>query len=192
MVMPLQAISSRGQHTTAGQTRDRLTNSIDGDRWYAVYTLPNKEECARNHLVEQGLEAFLPAFSKHVRHARQEKCVRAPLFSRYLFVKVDLRRCRWRSINNTVGVSSLVMQNDAPVPVPRGLVEALQESVGVDGCVSFPKLRAGQSVRVVSGPLKERLGVLERLSGSERVWVLFDLMNARVRINMSLDSLAAG
>ena len=40
-------------------------------RWYAVHTLPHKEELAELNLKRQGFTTFTPRAVKSVRHARQ-------------------------------------------------------------------------------------------------------------------------
>ena len=162
------------------------------DRWYAIYTLPNREGCARANLENQGFKTFLPLISKNIRHARQSRTILAPLFPRYLFMTLNLQRDSWRSVNGTLGVASIVMQNGGPVPVLKGIVEALQASVDETGGVCFSRLKQGQSVRVVSGPFAEQLGVLEHLAHSERVWVLLNMMNSKVRVVMNIHSLVPG
>ena len=99
-------------------------------RWYAVNTLPRREFRARQQLENQGFRVFLPQGLKTVRHARKLTNVLAPFFPRYIFVELDLTFHRWRSVNGTFGVRSLVMQGETPHPVPRGIVETMLASVG--------------------------------------------------------------
>jgi transcriptional antiterminator RfaH len=155
------------------------------ERWYAVHTHPNRETIAGRHLLQQGFKAFVPRYAKQVRHARQCKAVMAPLFPRYLFVALDLRRHRWRSVNGTRGVATLVMQNGLPTPVAAGAVEALLERSGDDEVVKLDELRPGQSVRVVAGPFAEQIGVLQRLSGPERVRLLLEMMHGQISIELT-------
>jgi transcription antitermination factor NusG len=96
-------------------------------RWFLAHTLPKSECRAELHLGAQGFRTYFPQFQKTVRHARQLRTVRAPLFPRYLFVSLDLDRDRWLSVRSTVGVSSLFSCLGRPVPVPVGIVEALIE-----------------------------------------------------------------
>src|SRR6516162_8502295 len=98
------------------------------ERWFLAHTQPKSECKAELHLGAQGLRTYLPQIEKTVRHARQLRTVRAPLFPRYLFVILDLGRDRWLSVRSTVGVSSLFSSRDGhPVPVPMGIVESLIE-----------------------------------------------------------------
>ena len=90
---------------------DAAPPSVAGQRWFLVYARPKGEATARLNLAAQGFRAFLPQVRKTVRHARQLRTVRAPLFPRYLFVELDLARDRWLSIRSTIGVqTSLLVQ----------------------------------------------------------------------------------
>src|SRR6266487_6089250 len=96
------------------------------ERWFLVNAQPKSERKAELHLGAQGFRTYLPQIQKTIRHARQLKSVRAPLFPRYLFVILDLERDRWLSVRSTIGVSSLFSNRDGrPVPVPIGIVESL-------------------------------------------------------------------
>jgi Transcription termination factor nusG len=100
-------------------------NMLDPEsRWFAVHTQPMRERTAQDHLEAQVYRTFLPTRLKTVSHARKLRTIVAPFFPRYLFVVIDLKRQRWRSVNGTVGVASVVMQGDRPQPVPHGVVEA--------------------------------------------------------------------
>lgn len=161
-------------------------------RWYVVQSLARREIGACGQLGAQGFDAFLPQIAKTVRHARKLRNVRAPLFPGYLFVRMDLRRARWRSINGTFGVAALVMAHDRPAPVPFGVVETLRDKADATGLVAFDRdLDLGQRVRVVSGPFAESFGSLDRFDASERVRVLLDIMGGQVPVLISRGSLRA-
>src|SRR5262244_81166 len=103
----------------------RPTTLSEGERWYAVHTLPFAEARAERHLQRQEFRTFQPKRHKTIRHSRKLSTVEAPFFPRYLFIVLDLSRHQWRSVNGTIGVSRLVMRGDQPHPVPPGVVEAL-------------------------------------------------------------------
>jgi len=77
------------------------------------------------HLTAQGYEVFAPVIQRRMCRRRELRITASPLFPGYIFVALNLHRDRWRSINGTAGVSSLVMAGDVPLPLPHGLVEAL-------------------------------------------------------------------
>lgn len=156
-----------------------------GKRWFLAHTLPHKETSAQMRLTDQGFRSFLPRCLKTVRHARRLRQVCAPLFPRYLFVALNLDRDRWRSVNGTIGVSSLVMAEGRPLPVPEGVVETLAASADRSGRLRFAHdFRPGQKVRLVHGPFAEALGVLDRLDGQGRIEVLLNIMGGAIRVRL--------
>ena len=163
-----------------------------GERWYVVRALAKREHGAAAQLAGQGFRVFLPKVSRNVCHARKTKAVHAPAFPGYLFVALDLRRDRWRSINGTFGVMSLIMAEERPVPVPRGVVEAIINYVDESGICRFDRdLMEGQAIRVTSGPLAEAVGELVRLDKGGRVRVLLEIMGGRVLATIERSSLVA-
>lgn len=154
-------------------------------RWYAVQCLANREAVALVHLQNQAFEAFLPQRRKTRRHARKFDIVLAPFFPGYLFVRLDLSRDRWRSVNGTHGVARLVMQGDAPAPAPVGIIEGLREACDEMGVLRFRDrdgLEVGQTVRILSGAFVDFIGELDRLDETGRVRVLLEIMGGRVPI----------
>lgn len=101
-----------------------------GNRWHVVYTNPQAERRATQHLTEQGYQAYLPLVIVRRRDAVIRSLlhnVQVPLFSRYLFVRLDVTRDPWQPIVSTLGVRSLLRRPDGtPEPAARGAVEALQ------------------------------------------------------------------
>jgi transcriptional antiterminator RfaH len=163
---------------------DRRSLALEGnERWYLVHTLPHGERRAQLHLGAQGFRTHFPTIQRTIRHARQLRTVRAPLFPRYIFLILDLGRDRWLSVWGTVGVSSLYTCQDRPVAVPEGIVETLIENTDEANLALFSSgLMTGQSVRIVSGPFADFVGTLERLDAAGRVRVLLDMMGTAVPV----------
>ncbi len=81
-------------------------------RWYAANVFSGKEGFVERYLHRQGFVSFVPRSEKTVRHARRFNTRMAPYFPGYIFVAMDVALQRWRSVNGTFGVRSLVMQGD--------------------------------------------------------------------------------
>jgi transcription elongation factor/antiterminator RfaH len=161
------------------QTASLTPASCEGERWFVVCARPHGEKRAHAHLKNQDFGCFLPLHSKTVRHARQFRSVLAPLFPRYLFVKLDLARDRWRSILGTQGVSNLIMEGERPKPVRPGVVEALSAAADQAGLIGRPpELRIGAAVRLQTGPLAGLVGELLTLDDNGRVSVLMSLLGS--------------
>ena len=172
-----------------------ITNPFDlatGEHWYVVQTLSKREAKAEFHLRQQGFRPFLPVVMRTIRHARKVRKAKVAAFPGYLFVIIDPNRDRWRSINGTIGVSRLVMAETAPMPAPRGVVECLLAYRDETGVCRFDRdLAAGQAVRVVSGPLAQALGTLDRLDGNGRVRVLINILGGQVAATIDRAALEA-
>jgi transcription antitermination factor NusG len=124
------------------------------------------------------------------RHARKIEKVRRPFFPGYLFVSLDIERERWRSINSTVGVIRIILQNERPAPAPVGVVEALMAASDSDDVLQIRMdLNVGQKVRVIDGPLADLIGELDQLTDPDRVRVLLDIMGGRTRVTLPRDYL---
>jgi transcription elongation factor/antiterminator RfaH len=164
---------------------------VGNERWFVAHTLPKSEWKAELHLGAQGFRTFQPQIRKTIRHARQLKTVRAPLFPRYLFVILDLERDRFLSVRSTVGVSSLFSNRDGrPVPVPIGIVESLIERSDDTLTRLDNGLVKGQQVRILTGPFVDFIGTLDRLNAAGRVRVLLQLMGTAVPVALHRSALA--
>jgi transcriptional antiterminator RfaH len=161
--------------------------------WYVVQTRPHVEVRAAQHLQRQGFATYLPRHLKRRRHARRTEIVAAPLFPRYLFVRVDMATQRWRSIHSTIGVSRLVCNGDDPAVVPDAVIAALR-SHERDGYVRLPArplFKPGEAVRILDGAFASCPGLYDGMASGERVAVLLDLLGRKVRILLESDSVVA-
>jgi transcriptional antiterminator RfaH len=146
--------------------RATSTSQSGSERWYLGHTLPHKERVAQSHLKRQGFKVFLPVIASMRHHARKTEPVRIPLFPRYLFIQLDLKRDRWRSINGTVGMAFLLTNKDEPYPVPLGFVEHMKEFFDSDGFL----LSEAAPASVDEAPeATGQLGELMHRDGQERV-----------------------
>jgi len=111
------------------------------------------------------------------------------LFPRYAFVSLDLDRHRWRSVNGTLGVETLLMSADCPLPVPINVVEEILAAADEDGS-SILTMVSLQVVRF-DWSLDPLLGPLEPLSSSMRRArrLLLRMMNTSVRLKVPRDIL---
>ncbi|MBV9290177.1 MAG: transcription antiterminator NusG [Hyphomicrobiales bacterium] len=156
-----------------------------GERWFAARVQPHREITAQVNLDRQGFRNFAPKVRRTVRHARTLRNALAPLFPGYVFVALDLSIQRWRAVNNTIGVVSLIMGAEQPTPVPMGIVEALVTATEASGVIRLDRdLEIGDKVRILSGPFAEALCRLVHLDGNGRVRVLLEIMGGQVPVEL--------
>lgn len=163
------------------------------ERWFAVHTQPKAEDKAARHLRNQGFDAYLPVYARRRSHARRVELVRAPFFPRYLFVRIDLEAARWRAVNSTVGVVSLVQAGGRPAPLPDSVIAALRGREDDNGLIRNerpPDFAKGAPLRVVDGPLADLVGLFD-VGDDERVILLLDLLGRPVRVRLARDMVTA-
>lgn len=160
-------------------------------RWYVARTKARSETRARVSLRRQGFEVYLPQYAKRRRHARRTEVVGSPLFPGYLFLQMDLSSSPWHSVNSTVGVHSLLCHGRMPAAVPEGVVEELRARETGDGLVplsSLTVLERGEMLRIVDGPLNDRVGIYEKMTSGERVVLLLRLLGRDVEVAVPLNA----
>lgn len=161
-------------------------------RWFVAQTLSRSEGRAQAQLQAQEFHTFLPRVERTVRHARKLRTVLSAAFPGYIFVRLDLQRDRWRSVNGTIGVSRLIMARDLPVPAPPGVVETIMGYVDEFGVARFDRdLVEGQAIRIKAGPLADAVGTLVRLDSSGRVRVLLEIMGGAIQASFERSVLEA-
>ncbi|MDN2583031.1 transcription termination/antitermination NusG family protein [Aquibium sp. ELW1220] len=181
-----------GIHAAISSDPEALPIGSDGRRWYVVHAFTGREKEADAHLRNQGFDTFNPIEIRTVRHARRLVTKSRAFFPGYLFVRIDVDLDRWRSINGTRGVRSLIMQAERPVACPRGLVERLVEAADPDGVIDTRStLRPGQKVKVKTGPFADLVGTLDRLDNSGRAKVLLEIMSGERAVSMAGHDLEA-
>ncbi|WP_287103332.1 transcription termination/antitermination NusG family protein [Mesorhizobium sp.] len=190
--------AERRRVTSPEETTTRVVESLQQPaagpavRWYAASVFPGKENIAERHLRMQGFHSFVPRCEKTTRHARRIETRPAAYFPGYMFIALNVALQRWRSVNGTFGVRSLIMQGERPLPVPSGLVERFIALTGKDGLLDFSgRLAAGASVRILSGPFAEMIGRLDRLDPAGRARVLVAIMNGEIPVDMDSRELVA-
>ncbi|MCI5073637.1 transcription termination/antitermination NusG family protein [Oricola sp.] len=158
-------------------------------RWYVVATRPAREALAAQQLENQSFEVFLPKRKATIRHARKLITKTAPLFPGYVFVRMCVDTVRWQSINGTMGVKFILMQDERPIALPKGFVESLQGFSDAEGFVSYaPQLKVGDTVTLMSGPFAKQVGELISMDDRGRVEVLMRFVSS-IAVKTSQDNL---
>ena len=150
--------------------------------WFVAQVRPNGLKRARTNLSRQGFSVFAP----QERHGRGRL-----LFPGYLFVQFDPDTPGWTRVNNTLGISRLVVNGRArPRPLPAGWMAGLLRRCDAEGRLLPPDdLGAGDRVRVVAGPFADLVLTIESLDHDGRVRALFDIMGRTTAVSLDPDCL---
>jgi len=150
----------------------------DQTQWYAVRTKPNEEDRANINLKAWQVETFTPKVKElHTSDFGVGRYVTRPLFSRYIFARFDVER-QLHNINYTRGVQGVVSFGGCPVSIDDVVIDRIKEQIDDDGFIRIDDFKAGDPVRINSGPLQSIEGVFERkLKDKDRVKILLNTMS---------------
>jgi transcriptional antiterminator RfaH len=165
---------------TNGRSRGR-----EPDAWVAVHTQPHRESVAVQNLERQEFEVYIPRLLKRIRHARKAQNVLRPMFPGYVFVKVAIDLQHWRPIKSTIGVRDVVSCGNQLSTLSDAFIASLKARE-VDGAIVRPEspYQIGQQIRIAGGPFDGLIGTILEMDERERLTVLMDLLNGRVKVNV--------
>jgi len=158
--------------------------------WACAQLETNRTAVALHFLKLNGFEIYCPRVREQIR-SRGRKIIRTPLlFPSYTFVLVV---AGWWSARWSPGVVRLVMDGEQPARVSDDVITEIRsrERNGLVELVKPRGLRPGTRVRVISGPLSERIGMLALLKPHERVVVLLNLLGGDQRVDLATNAIEA-
>jgi len=151
----------------------------DSELWFAVWTRNQCEPKVESALERKGLHVFLPRLRVPSRRRDRRVVLEQPLFPGYLFLRFTPSRESYIRVAGTQGVVRVLGERwDALDPVPDEQVEAVR------------RVRAGDRVRIVAGPLVGLEGfVREELGGRATFVVSVDLLRRSVGVEVRAEAL---
>ena len=154
-------------------------------RWYAAYTCANHEKKVRDQLQERCVESFLPLYQTVRRWKDRQKRLEMPLFPGYIFVRIAL--VDRLTILQVPSIVRLVGFNGHPAELPQAEIDSLRKGLA-SGIRAEPNpfLTIGRHVRIKSGPLEGREGILIRRKGRLRVVLSIDLILRSIMVDVHL------
>lgn len=175
------------------QNLDALPVSFrSGSQWYCVRTNIKSESRAVQSLKEQGFDTFLPLAKKWIVRARKKKERDLPLYSRYLFVRVNPDMDGFYKISTANGVEGLLSNCGIPSAIPDADINDLRAQQGMglwDETTQVLRMEPGSLVKLIRGPLSNCVGVLERAISKKLVEVRFRFFGRETLMKISLANL---
>lgn len=92
--------------------------------WYAVSTKPHQEKQAELHIMQCGIECFLPLLKESKIIRRRRKTVIEPLSLGYLFAQFAVER-HYRAVGYATGVRKVVEFGSGPVELDATMIDAI-------------------------------------------------------------------
>ena len=94
--------------------------------WFAVQTKARHEKRVAAELEEKGVVAFLPLYSEVHQWSDRKRQVELPLFSTYVFVRIDGEQSSRIKVLQTNSVFRFVGVRGMGSPIPDEQIETLQ------------------------------------------------------------------
>lgn len=151
--------------------------------WYALKVRTGAEPRVKTSLGHKGYDVFLPTWLDCRPYSDRVKKIQAPLFSGYLFCRLDIEHRL--PVLTTSWVDSIVSFGGEPCPIEEREIAAIQRVVAAgSGPIPWPYLCNGDRVRVQFGPLAGIEGFVLRADGKERLILSLDLLQRSVAVEI--------
>lgn len=158
-------------------------------KWFVIYTRPRWEKKVDRLLQEQEIESFCPVRKVENQWADRKKIVSLPLFTGYVFVKVNERE--QYKVRYITGVLSFINYMGKPATVKEIEIDKLKhimEFYKEIDVVSLNELSRGDRVRINNGLFENLEGEIIQIQG-KNVLMSFDHLDCAVVTRVPISSL---
>ncbi len=160
--------------------------SIAQAAWHVAHTKPRQEFRALEQLTNQGYACYLPTLEVE-RICRANRTTFAePLFSRYLFVRLDVMTSNWTAVRSTRGVSGLLQFGGRFATISDECIIALRTAPQIRLREIFTP---GQRVTVTTGPFTGLEGTYQTADGDARAMIMIEMMNQPQKLSFAMETL---
>lgn len=153
----------------------------DRARWYVVHTYSGYENKVKANLEKaienRNLESLIHDIQVPMEEVIEEKDGKQKVslkkkFPGYVLVKMLMGDEAWYVVRNTRGVTGFVGPGSKPVPLSDEEVESM-------GVLEMPidiDLEVGESIRIISGPLRDSVAIIQEIiADKHKVKALVDM-----------------
>lgn len=189
-------------------TATGVPDTHPGTCWFVVHTKPRQETLAREHLLRQDFEVYLPMFKVFKTPSRRARArpdvasagaptppaltTHEPMFPRYLFLRPSRATQSLSTVRSTYGVSRLVMFGAEPARVPQALVDGIRQAEAARENADLAQIspfRAGMPVRLTDSPLRG-LEALVHAVAKDRVTLLLEILGRPQLIQVGFEQIS--
>ena len=134
-------------------------NMSERARWYVVHTYSGYENKVKANLEKTVENRNLESLLLDIQVPMEEVSLKKK-FPGYVLVRMFMTDESWYVVRNTRGVTGFVGPGSKPVP----LTDEEVESMGISESAIEIDLEVGESVKVISGPLKEFVAIIQEIN----------------------------
>jgi transcriptional antiterminator RfaH len=154
--------------------------------WIVARNKPNQDKIALINLERQNFEFFQPTFKTMSKIQNKFKEIIKPVFPGYIFIAINLEENNWHKINNTRGISSIIVFGNKIPLIRSELIEALKHRFSLD---NIPKeanpFEVGMNAEITNGPFAQLIGKIEEIDAHQRIWILLDILGTQTRLSIN-------
>ncbi|SHF82541.1 transcription antitermination protein nusG [Caldanaerobius fijiensis DSM 17918] len=164
-------------------------------RWYVIHTYSgyenkvktNLEKMVENRkLYDKIFDIVVPVEESIEIKDGKKKVVQRKTFPGYVLIKMIMNDDTWYVVRNTRGVTGFVGPGSKPVPLSDAEVKAL----GIKDVFPAIDLKVNDSVKVISGPLENFIGIVQDIDTEKRkVKVLVSMFGRETPVELNFDQL---
>jgi len=154
-----------------------ITKMSDVKNWFVIYTRPRWEKKVDQLLNMQGITSFCPTRKIKSQWADRVKDVEMPLFSSYVFVKINPKE--ELKVRLTLGVMNFVYYMGKPAKIRENVIESIKNYMRIypeAEVMSIPGMEIGDRVKIKDGLMTQKVGEVIKLQGRD-VLVVLDSLN---------------
>ena len=152
-------------------------------QWIVVRAKPRSEKVAYKELVSKNIEAYLPLLKERRKWSDRKKWVEFPLFSSYLFARIDIKDSIF--VLQTQGVNTIIKFGEKIAVVQDDVIKAMR--LAIEGGYQLEPTEyfvEGNLVEVIAGPMKGVSGIVARLKGQSRLIIKIDAIQQALSIQI--------
>ena len=158
-------------------------------KWFAIKTKAKNEFKARDFFSSFDIESYVPFFKTKRVWSDRIKKINTPAMPGYAFFK--LNKLDYNLINLNPYTKSVVRDtNGMPAVITENEISILKSHINGDGSNDgFFNCNIGEKVKIISGPMIYKSGVVEKIN-NKTVTITLKSLNIKIVINKS-DLIAA-
>jgi len=162
--------------------------------WFVIHTYSGYEERVKKNL-EQRIkfmdsaddisQIVVPTEEEIEVKNGQRRNVNKKILPGYVLVQMRMSDQSWNIVRNTPGVTGFVGSGSKPVPLSEEEVNQISKQMAAEAPKVKVGFRKGQSVRVISGPFIDFVGVVDDISLEKgKVKVLLSLFGRETPVEL--------
>jgi len=164
---------------------DALINNVTNDQlWYVAYTKPRQEKALAWNLMQREVSYFLPLIKRKQPSIKRLRYSLTPLFTSYIFFKANNAE-RVEALKTNRIIQTIHVKDQTLLINEMDIIYKAISNRPVNEYIS--KIKAGQKVRIIAGPLMGLEGRLRQHKNERYLIIEVESVNKTIRVEIESD-----